>query len=120
MRLIEVSADLPASALKVDNLPEGTLGTLQAVLIFINRSMGRVQGGEGQKLLLEQYARRVNAALRDVLAGSDLPLVLASNEPLASIYRSVNSYPHLARETLYGGSDRLTDAEFAASARPML
>ena len=119
VRLIEVSADLPASALKVDSLPRDARNVTGRSLL-INRSMGRVQGGEGQKVLLEQYARRVNAALRDVLAGSDLPLVLASNEPLASIYRSVNSYPHLARETLYGGSDRLTDAELAASARPVL
>jgi len=30
-----------------------------------------------------------------VLTGLELPLILAATEPLESIYRSLNSYPHL-------------------------
>ena len=44
VRLIEVSADLPASALKVDSLPRDARNVTGRSLL-INRSMGRVQGG---------------------------------------------------------------------------
>jgi Bacterial archaeo-eukaryotic release factor family 11 len=94
VRLVEVSADLPATAIKVEGLPKDAKNAAGRSTV-INRSMGRLQGGEGQKVLFRQYARRVHAALRDLLAGSDLPLILAANEPLASIYPSVNTYPHL-------------------------
>nr|WP_291820842.1 hypothetical protein [Candidatus Microthrix sp.] len=39
------------------------------------------------------YARRVDTALRTVLTGSDLPLILAASQPMAALYRSVNTYP---------------------------
>ena len=44
-----------------------------------------LQGSEGKKVRLRQYARRVEEALRPLLSGLDLPLVLAATEPLASI-----------------------------------
>jgi hypothetical protein len=47
-------------------------------------------------VLLRQFARQVDKALRPVVTGSRIPLVLAAAEPLASTYRSVNSYSHLA------------------------
>jgi len=51
---------------------------------------------------LRQFARSVDHALRPLLAGAGIPLVLAAAEPLASIYRSVNTYAHLAGETIDG------------------
>jgi hypothetical protein len=119
VRLVEVSADLPAAAVKVEGLPQDAESALGRATL-VNDPMRRVQGGEGQKLLFRQYARKVDAALRPLLAGSDLPLILAANEPLATIYRSVNTYPHLAAATLGGSPDRLTDAQLAAAARPVL
>lgn len=119
VRLVEVTADLPATAVKVEGLPTDAASALGRATL-VNDSMRRVQGGEGQKLLFRQYARKVDGALRPLLAGSDLPLILAANEPLATIYRSVNTYPHLAAQVLGGSPDRLTDAELAAAARPVL
>ena len=57
---------------------------------------GRIQGSEGKKVRLRQFARQVDQALRGLLAGSEVPLVLATAATLGPIYRSVNSYPHLA------------------------
>ncbi|HMO64906.1 MAG TPA: hypothetical protein PKE47_06745, partial [Verrucomicrobiota bacterium] len=114
VRLVEVSADLPAAAVKIEGLPTDAASALGRATL-VNDPMRRVQGGEGQKLLFRQYARKVDAALRPLLAGSDLPLILA-----AKIYRSVSTYPHLAAATLGGSPDRLTDAELAAAARPVL
>jgi len=58
--------------------------------------------------------------LRPVLTGSDIPLVLAATQPLASIYRSVNTYAHLAATGIDGSPASLTDAELAARARAVL
>jgi hypothetical protein len=52
-------------------------------------------------------------ARRDHLAGQEQPLVLAAVESLGAIYRSVNSYPHLAAAGLEGSPERLSDGELA-------
>ena len=46
--------------------------------------------------------------------------MLASVEALGAIYRSVNTYPHLAAEGIEGNPERQTDAELAAAARSVL
>ena len=81
---------------------------------------GRLQGSEGQKVLLRQFARKIDQALRGLLTGSDVPLVLAASEPLASIYRSVNTYAHLAKARIDGSPVYLTDAQLADRARAFL
>jgi hypothetical protein len=81
---------------------------------------GRIQGSEGKKVRLTQYARAVDAALRPVLAGLDAPLVLASTEPLTSIFRSVCSYPHLLPKAITGNPERTSETELAAAVRPLL
>jgi hypothetical protein len=69
---------------------------------------------------MRQYARSIERALRPILTGEDVPLILASTEPMDSIYRSVNSYPHLAETSLPGNPKATTNEELAASARTVL
>ena len=69
---------------------------------------------------MREYARSVDEALRPLLRGHELPLILASTEPLDAIFRSVCSYPHLASTTIAGSPDSTPDAELAASARTIL
>jgi hypothetical protein len=66
------------------------------------------------------YARKVDTALREVLTGSDLPLILAASQPMAALYRSVNTYPHLVAEREHGNPETTTDAELADAARAIL
>ncbi len=54
---------------------------------------GRIQGSKAQKVRLRQFARKVDRALRGVLSGRELPLILAAARPIDDIFRSVNSYP---------------------------
>ena len=70
--------------------------------------------------MLRQFARKIDQALRGLLTGSDVPLVLAASEPLASIYRSVNTYAHLAKARIDGSPVYLTDAQLADRARAFL
>jgi hypothetical protein len=71
-------------------------------------------------VLLRQFARNVDKALRPLLSGSGTPLVLAAPEPLASIYRSVNTYTHLPGATIEGSPEGMTDAELGERARAVL
>ena len=66
------------------------------------------------------YARRVDTALRQVLTGSDLPLILAASQPMAALYRSVNTYPHLVPEREHGNPETSSDSELAEAARAIL
>jgi hypothetical protein len=69
---------------------------------------------------MRQYARAIEQALRPILAGADVPLILAGTEPMDSIYRSVNSYPALASESISGNPEGVTDHELAERARAVL
>ena len=69
---------------------------------------------------MRQYARHVDRAIRPVLAGLGLPLILAAAEPLDSIYRSVNGYPKLAARSIAGNPEDASAAELAAAARAIL
>lgn len=120
VRLLEVSADLPTVPIKVDGMPKDAASAVGRASINDRSPSGRIQGSEGQKVLLRQYARRVDAALRPVLTGSDIPLLLAATQPLPPIYRSVNTYADLAPSGIDGSPVSLTDAELAERARAVL
>src|SRR5262249_2572468 len=73
---------------------------------------------EGQKVRMRQYARAVDQALRPLLGGLGMPLILAATAPLDAIYRSVATYPRLASATIPGNPEARSDAELADAARP--
>lgn len=119
-RLIEVSPDAPPVEVKVPGMPSDAASAVGKASIADRSPDRRIQGSEGQKLRLRQYARRVEEALRPVLTGLDLPLILAGSEPLESIFRSVSTYPHLARGVIAGNPDTKTDGELADASRRVL
>jgi hypothetical protein len=119
-RLIEIAADLEPSEIRVPDLPSDVASAVRKASIRDRAPSGRLQGSEGQKTRMRQYARQIDQALRPLLTGHDLPLILAAAEPMDAIYRSVNSYPHLLAETLPGNPDTSTDAELAERARRVL
>jgi hypothetical protein len=69
---------------------------------------------------MRQYARQVDQALRPLVSGLDIPLILAATEPLDTIYRSVNTYPHLATPGVPGNPESASDTELVAGARAVL
>jgi release factor family 11 len=120
VRLVEVSPDAPPAEVRVPGMPSDAAGAVGKRSIADRSPDRRVQGAEGQKLRLRQYARRVEEALRPILSGLDLPLILAGTEPLTSIFRSVSTYPHLAPGVIAGNPDTKTDAELADASRGVL
>lgn len=120
VRLVEVFPDLPPQEIKVPGMPSDAASANNRSTINDRSAKRRITGSEGQKVLLANYARQVDAAVRPVLSGRDLPLILAATQPLDSIFRSVTSITSLADETITDTNDRSTDSEIAASAQKVL
>ncbi|MCI4659015.1 baeRF11 domain-containing protein [Cryobacterium zhongshanensis] len=119
-RLVEVSPDAGAYVVDVPGLPADAASAVGLPSISGRSPSGRLQGSEGQKVRLAQYSRSVDAAIRPLVTGSGLPLILATAEPLNGIFRGVSAYPLLAAPTIEGNPDERTPEELAAVARPVL
>jgi hypothetical protein len=120
VRLVAISPGMPAATVKVAELPRDAASAVGKASVNNLAQNTRLSGGTGQKVLLGQYARQVDRALRPLLSGSDIPLILASTEPLLSIYREHNTYAHLVGPVILGSPDRLTDSQLAEQARGVL
>lgn len=120
VRLVEIFSDLPAQEVSVPNFPKDAASANKMSTVNDRSAKRRITGSEGQKVRLTNYARQVDSALRNVLAGRDLPLILAPSQQLDSIFRSINSSGKLADESLSGLNDRSTPTEIAQAARPVL
>ena len=74
-------------------LPKDAASAVGKASINDRSPSGRIEGSEGQKARLRQYARQVDQALRGLLTGSETAAD-PGREPSRwrSIYRSVNSY----------------------------
>jgi hypothetical protein len=120
VRLIEIFPDLPPLPLKVPDLPKSAADAVGRASINNLTQNTRIANAEGQTTLLRQYARQVDAALRGILGSRTTPLILAATQPLEAIYRSINSYPALLSDGIAGSPDRLSNAELADAARPVL
>lgn len=119
-RLVEVFADLPPTAVLVPGLPDSAADATGRASVNNLTQGTRLANAEGRKKLLLSYARQVDAALRPVLAGRETPLILAATEPLAPLFRSVNSYPALLAEGISESSDRLSESALASATRAVL
>jgi hypothetical protein len=120
VRLIEVSPDAPPEEVRVPGMPSDVASSVGTASIGDRSAERRMQGSEGQKVRLRQYARRIEEALRPILTGLDIPLILAVTEPLESIFRSVSTYPHLAGPVIAGNPDTKTEGELADASRAIL
>ncbi len=120
VRLVGVSSDLPAVELNLNGMPKDVASSARKSSIKDRSPSGRLQGSEGMKVYQAQFARKIDQALRQLLVGKETPLILAAAEPMQSIYRELQSYPHLARTAIQHNPETQSDAELAASARTVL
>jgi hypothetical protein len=120
VRVVEVTPDLAPARLRIDDLPSDVAAAAGKSSIADRAPIRRLQGSEGQKVRMRQYARQVDRALRPLLNGLEVPLILAATEPIDSIYRSVNTYPHLLAQGISGNPETASDAELGASTRVVL
>jgi hypothetical protein len=101
-------------------MPDDAASAVGKASIGDRSPSGRIQGSEGQKVRLAQYARAVDAAIRPIVSGADEPLILAASEPMASIFRSISGASTLLDEGIDGNPERIEAAQLAASALEVL
>jgi hypothetical protein len=120
VRLVRAFANFPPERLQVPHLPRNAEEATRRPSFHVRAPRRRLQNLEGEKVLLHQYVRKVEHAIHSVLAGRNAPLALAAEEPLASMYRSLNTYPRLADEIIEGNPEERTDAELEDAAISIL
>src|ERR1700736_6324235 len=119
VRLIHAFANFPPERLQIPELPRNAEEATRRPSVHVRAPRGRLQNLEGEKVLLHKYVRKVKQAIHNIFAGLNTPLVLAAEEPLASMFRSLNTYPRLADEMIGGNPDLRTDAELEDAAIPL-
>ena len=120
VRVIELLGDQPAQEIRLPDLPKDAASVAGTANVNSRSYSGRQGGGEGQKHHLRQYARAVDAGLRAMLSGRSEPLILAATDPLLSMYRSINTYPHLAEHAITTSPARVPAHELGAQAREIV
>jgi len=120
VRLIELSGDAPARERDVPDLPTSAADHAGRAAITGRSEFGGLSGSDQRQLRVRQYARAIDRALRAVLPDGTVPLILAAAEPIASIYREVNTYPELLAATLAGSPETRSAGQLGTDARPLL
>jgi len=105
VRLLEFGPTGPSQEVAVPDLPRDALDP---------------RGNKQVRARPATFVRRIDQAVRPVLNGLDIPLILAATETVAALYRTVNTYPHLTKERIAGNPETATDAELVESARTLL
>src|SRR5262245_8435565 len=120
VRLVEIAPDLPAETLRVPDLPRDAASAVGKASITDRTGPGRIQGSEGQKVLMTQYARAVWRAISPFVLADEVPLILAATDPIATIYRGVDGSATLAGTGIDRSPEGMTDSQLSAEARPVL
>jgi hypothetical protein len=120
VRLVEIFADAAPVHVRVPNLPKNASDAVNRASINNLTQNTRISNAQGQTVLFRQFARAVDSALRPWLAGRDTPLILASTDPMAPVFRGVCTYPALLSQGIQTSPDRMTDGELAEAARKVL
>jgi len=113
VRLVEMTNDESAARIPVSDLPTDASE-------YFERRDSRLAEGASDRVVITAFARDVDKALRPILNGLDTPLIIAATEPLASIFRNVSTYGHIATETIRGNPDELSELQLSESAREIL
>lgn len=120
LRLLETVPDAAPEVVRVPDMPSDVASAVGKSSIKDRAPVRRLQGEEGQKVRMRQYARQIDHALREVLPGHGVPLVIAATEPLDAIFRSVCRYPDVVPETVAGNPENVADVDLVATARDVL
>lgn len=120
VRVLEVGADFGPVELRIPDMPTDAAAYVGTASLGDRAPAGRIQGDEGRKVRLAQYARAVDRALRAELHGQNVPVVLAATDPMGPIFRSVSTLSQLADEGITSSPENMSDLDLAAAARGVI
>jgi hypothetical protein len=118
-RLVESIGDQTGIRVPVPDMPKSAADHAGKSSINDRSPSRRLGGDEGRNVHLRSYARAVHSAVRPLQHGERAPLVLVATEPLASMYRNVNTYPFLLETGISLSADHEDDAAIAGMAAPL-
>jgi hypothetical protein len=120
VRLLDVSPDQPVTVVNVPDLPANAATALGVSSMGVSTQSRRSDSASGQRASLATFCRMVDRAIRPLLAGQNVPLILAADPALGAIYRSVATQTTLAGFGIDRSPDDMGDAEIAVATRPLL
>ena len=104
-------ADEPAAEINVPGMPSDAASAVRKASISDRSPDRRVQGSEGQTAPAPVHAPRRGGPSPHP-ERTRPPAHRRRTEPLASIFQSVSTYPHIAREVIPGNPDRRPTASW--------
>lgn len=97
---------------EVPNLPRDISAVTARLQPADPEAVPKLVDGDGmRKVLLTQFVRAVERAVRPVVSASQVPLILAATDEIRAIYRSLNHYELLAAQMLGGSVDTPQEEE---------
>ena len=81
-----------------------------------NENRGEVVASKDKDQFLSHFFKQIDRGLSEVLRGHTEPLVLAGVDYELTLYRELNRYPHLAKESVQGAPNSLKAGEMHARA----
>ena len=120
VRLVEVFADLPPSVVRVHDLPKSAADAVGRASVNNLTQGTRIANAEGQTVLLRQYARQVDAALRAILGGRETPLILQRPSRSARSFGRLVLYPLSRAKEYQPAPTASATANWRTRARPVL
>jgi len=120
VRLVELVADAAPFDVAVPGLPDSAADAVGKASIADRSPARRLTGSEGHKVLVTQYARQVDHAIRSTVTAAGLPLILVAASPTDELFRAVCSYPGLVAESVNESPEGLSDSELVTAARRVL
>lgn len=94
----------------------GRIGTGDVTATFHGQGAAK----DTREVDLHQFLAAVDAGVRQIVADTDAPIVLAGVADTVAHYRHLSRYPRLVEEAIQGSVERLTPAELHEQAWPLV
>ena len=120
VKLYEFTAAQELEPLDVSDLPADFSEVTKRTLQRDRAPVGRLQGDEGAEILQRQFLRAVEKAVRPVVSGSNMPLILATTQEFQAMYQSLNGYDMLADKGSDGSPQGLSEEEIRQAIPPIV
>jgi hypothetical protein len=120
VKLYEFTAAQELEPLDASDLPTSFSEVTKRTLQRDRAPSGKLQGDEGAEVLQKQFLRAVEGAMRPIVSGSNLPLILATTKEFQAMYHSLNSYDMLVSKGVDGSVEGLPEEEIKQAVSPIV
>ncbi|MBF2063457.1 MAG: hypothetical protein IGS39_03345 [Calothrix sp. C42_A2020_038] len=120
VKLYEFTPAQELEPLDVSDLPANFSAVTQRTLQRDRAPARKLQGDEGAEILQRQFLRAIEKAVRPVVSGSNMPLILATTQEFQAMYQSFNSYDMLATKGVNGSVEGLPEEEIRQAIPPIV